>query len=70
MSIVPAALLQEEKKRLLDAQRTLEFQCKCGCAMFYVDVEIYADFSWAPVMSCVACKAICVPTEPLTNGPH
>lgn len=62
--------LQLPPKKIPDAKQTLSFQCKCGCDFFRVDVEIYADYGWASVLSCIACGQICEPTEPLTNGPH
>jgi hypothetical protein len=52
------------------ATATLTFRCKCGCSAFNCDVETYADFSWRPKLICLNCKQWCVPTEPMTNGPH
>jgi hypothetical protein len=68
VAVVPA--LQTPVKTLREPRSTLAFQCKCGSEFFRVDVEIYADYGWAPILSCVACGQICEPTEPLTNGPH
>lgn len=67
---MPIAAVQLPPKTLRDAQQTLSFQCKCGCEFFRVDVEIYADSTWAPILSCISCGQICEPSEPLTNGPH
>lgn len=66
--IVPA--LKLPPKVLREPKRALTYQCKCGCELFRVDVEIYEDHSWASVISCVACGQINEPSEPLTNGPH
>jgi hypothetical protein len=67
---IPSAKLPDDQKTLRDPVRALAFQCMCGCDLFRVDVEIYADHSWASVLSCAACGHIRTPTEPITNGPH
>lgn len=67
---IPAVPLAEEERDVCEPVRALTFQCKCGCESFRVEVEIYADHSWATVISCVACASIVTPTEPMTNGPH
>lgn len=69
-AVVPAAGLGDEQKVLREPQRVFAFQCKCGCEFFRVDVEVYADFGWSPIISCIGCGQVCTPTEPLTNGPH
>lgn len=62
--------LPADEKRLRDPEQAFTFQCKCGCELFRVDTEVYADYRWAAIMSCAACGQVCVPTEPITNGPH
>lgn len=49
---------------------TLNFVCKCGCDMFRVEVDVFADGSFAKALLCVGCQTPCVVTEPMTNGPH
>lgn len=66
--IVPA--VKQPEKELREPRRVLAYQCKCGCEFFRVDVEIYADYGWAQVLSCISCGQINEPTEPMTNGPH
>lgn len=68
--VIDGVGLSEQQKLLRQPQRTLSFLCKCGCDMFHVDVEMYADYSWMPVIVCAACKQINTITEPMTNGPH
>lgn len=65
---VPAVAVK--KKTIPDATRTLAFSCHCGCELFRVDVETYADHSWRALIVCAACGQWCEPTEPMTNGPH
>jgi len=62
--------LSDAEKELREPSRTLAFECKCGCDLFRVEVDTYANGTWAAVILCAACgKSVC-PTEPITNGPH
>lgn len=70
MAKIDSVALAEDQKQLRVPVSALSFVCKCGCELFTVDWETYADCTGGPVLSCFACRQICTPTEPVTNGPH
>lgn len=52
------------------ATKAYAFVCKCGCDLFRIEVETYADHTWKALTLCAACGEWMVPTEPMSNGPH
>jgi hypothetical protein len=70
MSKIASATLAPEAAPAIEPQRVLSFECKCGCDMFRVNVLTNIDHSWFVQIECAACGTSCVPTEPITNGPH
>lgn len=65
-----AEVPESERQPKMKATRTLDFSCKCGCDLFRLEVDCYADGSWGTVLLCAACGTCCKPSEPITNGPH
>ena len=63
--VVPAEMVAS-----CEPKRTLSFECKCGCDLFRLDVCITEQHDWYTLLLCAACGKACLPTEPITNGPH
>lgn len=68
--IIPACSVSGLPEASSEPVRTLEFQCKCGCDLFRIEVEVYADGCYSQMLVCSTCGQDNVVTAPITNGPH
>lgn len=70
MAVIASVGVDDAERATCDPVDELAFSCKCGCDLFRMHAAVYANGDWTQKMTCAACEAVNVMTEPVMNGPH